>query len=190
MRTTHSRPQPNFGTGGGTRSSWKGATMQSAHGCSGGGNRRQFIKTAAATGAVLASAESAGLAAAPDTPVPVGDPRQDRPEGDQAGHGHELDGRSRASSRPRSSRASATSTPPRATRTATPRRPSARSSSGPRCARTSTSSPRTASYRTANGTRGAAKIFESRTSTRAWSGCGPITSTPTTSTASSAEQIP
>jgi uncharacterized protein len=45
--------------------------MHSAHGCSGGGNRRQFLKTAAATGAVLASAESAALAAAPESPVPT-----------------------------------------------------------------------------------------------------------------------
>jgi uncharacterized protein len=44
--------------------------MQSAHG-SCGGSRRHFLKSAAATGAVLASAESVSLAAAPESPIPT-----------------------------------------------------------------------------------------------------------------------
>ena len=131
-------------------------------GCNGsrGGNRRRFLQATAAAGAALAIGRPTPRGRGPGRVAgPDGHARQDRPEGHQARHGHELGPRPELRpGRPRP-RASATSTRPESTRTPSPRRSSARSSNGPRCARTSTSSPRTAATARPPGD-GAAKVFE------------------------------
>ena len=114
------------------------------------GSRRHFLKTAAAAGGAAAVASADSVWARPARLDRAhGDAGQDRPEGARPGHGNELG----PSAQLRPGRA------PRRRplhrhlrelrRRATARRPWARCSNAPRCARTSTWSPRTAAARSA-----------------------------------------